>query len=364
MPVIYINGKFLSQRTTGVQRFAHSIICALDKNLRNYSSNYKFELLAPPGASLIDGLEVICQRHVGHIKKSLVVWEQFELPFYSRGGVLLCLSGSAPFFHNNCVPTIHDAAVYLHSDAYSRLFTFWYQILFRRLVKSSPLILTVSNSSARELEQYLSPANVCVISNSAEHIIQKSADLSVMSDLSLIPQKFFLAVGSFNPTKNFLNLIKAYLSSELLKSIPLVIVGAKNHDVFKSMGNLIDHPNIIWSGFLSDSKLRALYEQATLFIFPSYYEGFGIPPLEAMHCGCPVVASNASSIPEVCGDAAVYFNPYDYQDMAQCIEKVLLNKSLQFDLIELGKVQIKNYSWDKSAKYLKSVLEKFKIMKH
>lgn len=359
MKKIYINGKFLAQRTTGVQRFARGVVMALDRSLQADSIDCIFELLLPPRAVPMLGLRVIRQRRVGCFKRSAGLWEQFDLPLHSLDGTLLCLTGSSPFFVRECVPTIHDAAVYLHPEAYSRWFVFWYRILFKRRARLSPLVLTVSQSSSRELSEHLPSTTFRVVPNSGEHIVQQRSDPSVLKRFDLRSKRFLLAVGSFNPTKNFPSLVNAYIQSSLSNKLPLVIVGGVNRDVFRSFGSLHDHPMVIWVGGVSDAKLRALYENAAAFVFPSSYEGFGIPPLEAMRCGCPVVASQASAVLEVCGDAAVYFDHRDSRTIAPAIESLLLNDEQGSRLIKLGRQQAAKYSWDISAERLRSALAEF-----
>jgi glycosyltransferase involved in cell wall biosynthesis len=356
---LYINGKFLAQRITGVQRFAHGVVKALDRSLKVKPCACKVEILLPPSATPIDGLEVICQRRVGRDGRSLSLWEQIDLPINSRNGSLVCLSGSAPFFSHKCIPTIHDAAIYLYPNAYSKIFVAWYRVLFALRAKCSPLVLTVSANSALELGLYLPSTAYRVVPNSAEHIVNKPSDSSVLRFLDLKPGRFLLAVGSLNPTKNFSALINAYSKSSLADQFPLVIVGAINRDVFSIESTDIDHPNVLWAGSIPDTQLRALYENAEVFVFPSMYEGFGIPPLEAMMCGCPVVASYASSIPEVCEDAAHYFDPHNPHEIIAAIQYVLQNNSYKRSLIEKGRRRALEFSWENSAKLLRSALVEF-----
>jgi glycosyltransferase involved in cell wall biosynthesis len=356
---LFVNGKFLAQRTTGVQRFARGVITALDTILQATPSSHVVELLLPHAATPIDGLRVIRQRVVGSPGRSLTAWEQLALPLHARGANLLCLSGSAPFLVRDCVPTIHDAAIYLYPKAYSRAFVTWYRLLLSLRAKRSPLVLTVSESSASDLALHLPNTFYRVVPNSAEHIIKQPSDTSILNRLELKSKKFLLAVGSLNPTKNFSTLINAYAASVLANHLPLIIVGAINRDVFRSSSVVMDHPNIRWAGSVPDAQLRALYENATLFVFPSIYEGFGIPPLEAMLCGCPVVASNSSSIPEVCGDAANYFNPQNSIEMLSAIELLVENVNNRSLLIEKGRKRANEFSWNNSAIKLRAALAEF-----
>lgn len=362
MNKIYINGKFLNQRMTGVQRFAVNIIKALDQILQESPCASDFEILLPPNAKPVDQLKVIRQRHVGYCKKSLTIWEQLELPIHTSDGTLLCLTGSAPFFVRSCIPTIHDAAVYIHPNAYSRMFVAWYKILFKRRASHSPVVLTVSKSSSDDLTKFLPSTNFRIIYNSAEHINCVNSDTNIINHLKLKPRGFLLAVGSLNKNKNFTSLIHAYSNSTLPDHIPLVIVGGVNKEIFRNESLAPDNTSVIWAGSVTDSQLRALYEKAALFIFPSIYEGFGIPPLEAMYCGCPVLASNASSIPEVCGNAAAYFDAKNTESITFSILSVLENDMYRETLISRGYKQARSYSWVKSANSIRDALIEFKYI--
>ncbi len=350
------------QKKTGVQRFASELIKAFDRNLEINPSGNSFEILLPPNSSYIEDLKVIKQRRVGCLKKYLTVWEQLELPYYSKDGTLLCLSGSAPLFAKDCIPTIHDAAVFLHGYAYSLPFIYWYRVLFRIRSKLSRLVLTVSTSSSNELKKHLPETNIKIVYNSAEHIKRILSDNSVLTNLKIEKHKFILAVGSHNQTKNFKRLIQAYTSSAFLMNLPLVIVGGFSGKVFKSEIIEYDCKNVIWAGSVTDESLRVLYEKALFLVFPSIYEGFGIPPLEAMHCGCPVVASNVSSIKEVCGDSVVYFDPLSIESISNALFLMISNEKIRDEFAKIGRMRANCYTWEKSANMLRDALIEFKYI--
>lgn len=354
--MLYINGKFLAQRTTGVQRFALGLLQALDKSLAARGGGRSVILLTPPGVPRLTGLTAIEQRFCGRPNRPLTWWEQFELPLACKDGRLLCFAGSAPLLVRRCIPTIHDAAVYLYPKAYSRKFVMWYKLLFGWISRRAPLVLTVSKNSARNLAGSLPGAEFRIVYNAAEHITALPSDTSILALHALKERGFILAVGSMNPTKNFPILIEAYRLAGFGKEMPLVIVGALNRTVFSQQDLRSDGTSIIWTGSVSDPQLRALYENAAVFVFPSLYEGFGIPPLEAMSCGCPVVASNASSIPEVCGNAALYFAPTDSTAIGAALLRVLKNDDLRQALVTKGLQRSRDFSWEKSGVQLRNWL--------
>ena len=176
-----------------------------------------------------------------------------------------------------------------------------------------------------------------------------------------LEQKFILAVGSIEPRKNLKNLLLAYASLPLhvKETYHLILVGAggwENEDIMLLIKQ--QHSFVTYSGYVNDETLAQLYNDATLFVYPSFYEGFGIPPLEAMACGTPVISSNASSLPEVCADAAFYINPYDVLSMKDAISTLLNDESLRKAFIDKGLKHSQAFTWQKSAKAHSDLFEK------
>jgi len=164
-----------------------------------------------------------------------------------------------------------------------------------------------------------------------------------------INKPFLLYVGNAYPHKNLKGLIDVFLKLNIKNNFQLVLVGKEDY-FYKKIKKYKKDFNIIFTGFVVDKDLKDLYDNALLYVFPSFYEGFGLPPLEAMTHGCPVVSSNRSSMPEILGQAAVYFNPEDEDEMLNKIKKVIDDIDLQKDLIQKGYQQIKKYHWQNNAK--------------
>jgi glycosyltransferase involved in cell wall biosynthesis len=167
-----------------------------------------------------------------------------------------------------------------------------------------------------------------------------------------LPKTFLLFVGSTDPRKNLENLILAYntLSKDIQRDCKIIVVGAKgfkNNRITRLLKNLTD--KVVCLGYVSNTDLAGLYNLATLFIYPSFYEGYGMPPVEAMACGCPVITSSVSSLPEVCGDAAYYVDPYDVNSIADGIYKVITDENLRMSLSQKGLANAARFSWAKSA---------------
>ena len=358
MTTVYINGKFAAQRTTGVQRVAAHLTLALDAELAALParSASPWVLLCPPGAPVLP-LQRITVRHVGPAGLPLHVWEQFFLPLAASRGLLVNLAGAAPFFARFQVCLLHDAAVFDHPEAYARAFVAWYRLLFRRLARSAAKLLTVSAFSRARLALHLGldPARLGVVPNGCDHLQAVVTDASVIARLGLAGTRFLLAVASANPTKNLAALVAAYarLPADPLRR--LVIVGGGNPRVFAGSATN-DPPGVLRTGPLGDAELKALYGHATALVFPSLYEGFGLPPLEAMACGCPVGAAQAAAIPEVCGDAALYFDPQSVDAIAAALQRLLTDEALRERLRAAGLAHAAAHPWSAAASVLRAEL--------
>jgi len=359
MSTVYINGKFTAQQVTGVQRVAARLLNAIDECLSGSGefSNTRWVLLCPPGGS-VPALRHVEVRRLGWKWPSLHLWEQVTLPLASRGGVLLSLSGSAPALKRRQICTFHDAAVFDCPEAYTASFATWYRLLFKRLSVTARLILTVSEFSKRRLMAHLSLANgrIVVVRSGAEHLADVAADASILERLRVQSGKFFVAVGSDNPTKNHEAMIRAFQALPPELDLCLVIAGGTRPGVFASRSGLQVNERVIRTGPVTDGQLKALYQRAAGLVFPSTYEGYGLPPLEAMSCGCPVLASNAASIPEVCAEAALYFDPHSQADITNAMTRLIDEPQLRERLQRSGAQRASELTWQAAGRTLLSHL--------
>lgn len=228
-------------------------------------------------------------------------------------------------------------------------------------VKRSKFIVTISKySKQRILDNFDIDENSIKIINPSFEKLNSFIDFNIIKNKFNISSSYILYVGNIEPRKNIVRLIESFyhLKKQNLINQALVIVGGNGwlyKDVFKKVLSLNLQNDIIFTGFVSKEEKASLYKNADLFLFPSLYEGFGIPILEAMSLGTPVVCSNTSSMPEVGGNAAFYVNPLSVEDISAGILKVLSDSSLQKDMIDEGYRQIKKFSWDESAKKLEKL---------
>lgn len=351
----YINGRFLTQRITGVQRYAREMTLALDQLLQERTSDQnEYTILAPK--NVIDTLPCkriqfkVCGHLTGHL------WEQIELPYYAKDGYLLNFCNCAPLIKKNQAVTIHDAAIAAFPSAYSWKFRLWYRIMYTVLGKRLNTIFTVSNFSRNELNKYfgIPKEKIHVTYNGVEHLKDIQPDDRI---LAKIPKDYVLAVSSQNPTKNFKLVLEV---AEQLPDVSFVITGGLNSKVFNTKEKKV-LDNVRYLGYVSDRELVSLYSHAHVFIYPSLYEGFGIPPLEAIYFGCPTIVSNCASIPEVCGEAVVYSDPYHTDQLKYNIEAFLHKSKKREKYISLGMQRIKKFQWRKEAIKILNVCKKIDI---
>lgn len=347
---IYINSRFLSQKITGVQRYAIEIC----RQIKKQSNNVVF--IAPPGTifnEIADEFEIeIVGNLTGHL------WEQIELPIYLKmqgSPLLLNLANTAPLFYKNKISTIHDIAYERFSNSFSWKFRFVYQKMIPRILNSSKHIVTVSEFSKSEISKFynIKPNYISVVHNAVSDSFHP-VNTNYKSN-------YILAVSSLSYQKNFHSLIKAFNKLNL-PSLKLYLIGDINKN-FADHGLVKDievNESIRFLGRVTDKELIRYYSGAQAFVYPSLYEGFGIPPLEAQACGCPCVISNIASLPEVGGDSVLYCDPYDIDDISYKIHNIVHDKELRGELIKLGYLNLNRFSWKSSAKKLLNILENYK----
>ena len=351
-----INGKFISQTVTGVQRVAYELTRAMQvhEGLAGQMDIFVPENVKDPGRQLRR------LRRFAWLRGTL--WEQITLPIAARGRTLINLCNTNPILKRRQVVMLHDMSIYNVPQGFSKKFLIWYRLCFGILPKMQPLILTVSAFSKGRICHHLKvdESRVAVITPAADHLDRIVADGAVIDRLKLIEDAYCLIVGTLDPRKNLQRVLDAIDKLQGLKDIRFVIVGGKNPRIFNGNG-VSEAPvsdQVTWAGFVTDNELKALYEKAGCLIFPSLYEGFGLPPLEAMYCGCPVIASTRTSLPEVCGDAALYCDVTSVDDIASKIGQMMSDSHLRERYRIEGVEHARKYRWDRSAQRLLYILER------
>lgn len=346
---MYVNARFLTQPITGVQRYALEISRQLSKLRPSIRFVAPRNIIHHEAADSL-GVEMIGSR-TGH------AWEQVDLPLFlkSRNSPLLVnLANTAPLLYGNKVSTLHDIAFKRFPENFSWKFRTAYRLAIPRMMETSLKVLTVSEFSKREIctTYHIPRQKISVVPNAVSSAFQETPSATI--------ERYILAVSSVNRQKNFHGLIDAF---GLLRqnTHKLYIAGALNKN-FADPGlvrKIESDPRIRLLGRVSDEKLVDLYSGADAFIFPSFYEGFGIPPLEAQACGCPVLVANTASLPEVCGDSALYCSPYDIHDIAEKMDLLISRPELAETLRKKGRANIGRYDWQTSARTLLEAIEEF-----
>lgn len=290
------------------------------------------------------------------------LWEHIRLPFLSLSARLLfCPANIAPLYlfrKIKLVLTLHDVAFKTFPNSVSKFFYWYYSFLIPKNIKRADQIITISQTSKEEIIRFYPDAEgkVTVIPLGVHEKYRYMPEIT--------KEKQILCVGSINVRKNVISVIEAYEMLPENLGYKLVIVGnffgnfSLDEKTMRIFERATKNDNIIFKQNLDDEALICEYNRATCLIFPSFYEGFGLPPLEAMACGTPVIVSNASSMPEVCGDAAVYIDPYDINDISTKMQKLLKDKVLQKKMISKGFERAESFSWERAVQEHIKLFEK------
>ena len=339
--MIYVNGRFLTRPMTGVERYAYHICKAMAE------LQLPFTIICPQGPLQdcydVNGLNII---RFGRGNSHL--WEQCILPFFFIGKkdyVVFSFTGLGSVLIPHKVMTIHDLSFLEHPGWFSKAYYWWYKMMTPLAVKTSQHIITVSDFSKQEILRwypFVRPDHICVARNATDSRLfrQQAQD-------NKPAQRFMLAVASMDPRKNFSRLVEAFAA---ITDCQLYIVGSNHRAFNKEDHDAKSYNNIHYLGRVSDEELVRLYNEAVGFISPSLYEGFGLPLLEAMSCGCPVLASDIPASREVCGNAALYFDPHDTDAIRQAIVHFLtLSDEDRQALQTAGLENAKRFSWTDAA---------------
>jgi glycosyltransferase involved in cell wall biosynthesis len=260
------------------------------------------------------------------------------------------------------VTTIHDLNHVVLSENYSIFHRLYYSVLLAKKIKRSKAVITVSSFSKQEIVNFfqIRPEHVRVIHNGISDKFKTLPDRgNEISETVLkkyeLPEEYILSIGNRKPHKNIIRLVEAWSKSAI--KLPLVLLSDFDHRLLEIADANHKKHNLHFLRFVPNEALPAIYSGAKLFVYPSIYEGFGFPPLEAAACNVPVVVSNCSSLPEVMRDCALYVDPSNTEEIAKTLERALIDTEDRKERLRRGLELIKTYSWAKAATETHSVYE-------
>ncbi|WP_406657589.1 glycosyltransferase family 1 protein [Methanolobus sp. ZRKC2] len=358
---VAINGRDLSKIGGGTKTY---LINLLNQFSNMKDENYEFYIVHNNQAykNYFSGL-IDCFID----EKNPILFDFYHVPLHCRNydiDVLFAPKNVIPYFVPcKKVVTIHDLAYFMPElNAYTWKDTFYMKKMIKSSSNRADLIISVSENTKKDIvsilrtkEEKVKAINSGV--SSEFKIIKNNQVLDDIRQKYQLNNEFILFTGGITPRKNMLRLIQAFniISEKVPHDLVLTDVGGWNNK--EELRVIEQNDRIRRLGFIKDEDMPALYNLAGIFAYPSLYEGFGLPLLEAMACGCPVVSSNCSSLPEVVGDAAVMVDPYDIDTLAKAIYEVLVNDNLREELITKGLDRVKEFSWDKCARETLNVLK-------
>jgi glycosyltransferase involved in cell wall biosynthesis len=337
---ISVNCRILSSRSTGVHRYLNQLLACLPQ------------------------LDQVKPRFPLHGMRGHA-WEQLRLPGLCRGRLLWSPSNTGPLAVRNQVVTIHDVVPLDHPEWLNPRFAAWYRFLIPRLVRRVRHVIVDSDFTRQRLIAHtgIEPGKVSVIHCGVDARFRPQSPEAIdaaRAALQVPPGRYVLSVGSLEPRKNLGRLLLAWQSamSELPADAWLVVAGAKGKGlVFADVPELARLPaRVHLAGYVPEEALPALYAGADAFVYPSMYEGFGMPPLEAMACGTPVIVGNRASLPEVVGDAALSVDPFNVDALARALVDVLAQPAVSARLGIAGLARAGLFSWEKAAVQTRQVL--------
>lgn len=356
---IFVNASFLSiYPMTGLSRYALAMSMALHEH---YGEEVIF--LTPRAVRPISELDHLHIEHVGTAKKRLI-WEQYDLPRYLRrigNPLLLSFGNTAPLFYNNQIVSILDVFYHHIKDivgdeqsAYPWRDIQFYKFITKQIARRSRFIITISNYSKQDIIGTLG-----VPARKVDIVYPTISDLFLYNQDPCLPNPqagkgdYILGVSSVTPHKNFGSLISAYRQANLPNTRLVIAGNMPSNSTFKDFAD----ERIEFTGYVDDTQLKALYQHAKLFAYPSKFEGFGIPPLEAIASGCPTLVANVASMPEVCGEGSLYVNPYSLDSITAGLITLDCDDTLRQMLVEKGRERLLLYDKTVSARRLVEIVE-------
>ncbi|MCG9966624.1 glycosyltransferase family 4 protein [Pelotomaculum terephthalicicum JT] len=368
---IGINALQLTARNSGIGQYIYNMISSLiSLNINEYylylsRGNARPEWLGQRGVDI---------KEIPFCKEQVILRNLYEL-FYlgqdlSRDDLSVYWSPDTkiPLLIPKNIPfvvTVHDLAIIKEPETYKYSRVVYWRRLFQHAIQKSSYVVAISQTTRNDLIELMdvSPEKIKVVYNGVSAQFKPVENTNILMRVAkkyCLPEKFLLFVGLFSPRKNIAGILRAFSILKNEYQIPhrLVMVGEKGWryradlELVQSFGL---EKQVFFPGFVEDEDLPAVYNLADVFVFPSLYEGFGLPVLEAMACGIPVVTSNISALPEVVGKAGILVNPHEPEEIATGIHRLISNKKLSSELAKAGLKRSRHFLWENAARELLKV---------
>jgi glycosyltransferase involved in cell wall biosynthesis len=367
---IGINASKISDVHTGVGRYTSNLCRYIIKT--GSENDYYFYIPGRMGnAIMIDIKGTHLEKPTASIRNNTlrILWEQMALPIYSRKDRLDLFhytDHALSLLFRKCpiVITVHDIAYIRFPDLLNKSRQIYKKYILRESIKRASIIIADSYSTKRDIVEFfgINEKKIKVVHLGVESRFRPVSNVEEYRLKNKLPSKMILNVGTLEPRKNVVTLMKAFrkLMEKGFDGYKLVIAGDKGwlyEEIFKEVDRSDLKHEILFLGVVRDADLPMLYNCADMFVYPSLYEGFGLPPLEAMACGIPVITSNTSSLPEVIGNAGIMVDPGDVNSLSEAMYNVLEDKELRSQMSKNGLKRAKLFSWEKAAKEILEIYD-------
>lgn len=365
-----INARYVQRRVTGIEKYILQCLSSLSKKDSKNKYVLFFSNNLVPKLNLKANFSKFVTKFSTKSAFARIIWEQFWLSREIRQQGINLFHGTSfvlPLFKPcRYLLTIYDLSYLYYPESYTFLNRLYYQLFLKHSIKMANRIIAISDAAKKEIvKEFNVPEKKIDIIYPAfdDHfgVMNKSVARDFLSKNYNLSEPFFLFVGSLIPRKNLVRIILAFDKIKDESKHKLVVIGKKGwlyEEIFDTVKKLNLSSKVVFTNYVQESDLPYFYNAASSLVFASLHEGFGIPILEAMACGCPVITSNKSSMPEVAGDSAILVDPLNIGDIAAAMNKIIADKKLREELINKGLARIKQFSWDKSAEQLLNVYEK------
>jgi glycosyltransferase involved in cell wall biosynthesis len=372
-------------RNIGRQRTgSEAVVLELTKNILKIDhANEYFLFTDTEDRDVLDNIEKSLElegvdnvRIISLKARNKFAWAFWAMPKYLRKNKLDVYHTEyiLPFFipkRTRAITHIHDVSFKAHKEFIKKTDLFFLNILIPYSIRRADTIIAISEFTRNEIEKYykVDSEKIEMIHNAVNKKKDslRTSNAEEVREKYGLPEKYILYIGTLQPRKNVSSLIKAFARvSHQIPEIKLVVAGNKkahnfDQEIDRSVESLKLDDKVVFPGFIDEKDKMVVYSGAHVFAYPSFYEGFGLPLLEAMSVDVPVISSSSSSLKEVGGDACLFFDPSDLDDLSKKLYTICIDEELRNNLVDSGRQRVSFFSWQKSAKQLLKIYQKQKI---